>query len=103
MPSPASTPDSITTTAIGSRWVFWFLWSSIVLMRRRSITRRPPTINAFVRWRPQVQQFWDGVNIYDRILFPNPPMIPDHLTRSGSAHRQGAMCWFAVSRAVTAA
>ena len=32
--------------------------------------------SAFIRWRPQVLQFWRGVNIYDKMTFPNPPIMP---------------------------
>ena len=32
--------------------------------------------SAFIRWRHQVLQFWDGVNIYDEMMFPNPPILP---------------------------
>jgi len=32
--------------------------------------------SAFIRWRPQVRQFWRGVNIYDKMMFPNPPIMP---------------------------
>jgi alpha-1,2-mannosyltransferase len=32
--------------------------------------------SAFIRWRPQVLQFWSGVNIYDKMMFPNPPIMP---------------------------
>ena len=32
--------------------------------------------SAFIRWRHQVLQFWDGVNIYDKMMFPNPPIMP---------------------------
>ena len=27
-------------------------------------------------WRPQVLKFWEGTNIYDKMLFPNPPILP---------------------------
>ncbi len=32
--------------------------------------------SAFIRWRHQVLQFWDGENIYDAMMFPNPPIMP---------------------------
>ena len=37
--------------------------------------------SAFVRWRPQVLEFWKGVNIYDKMMFPNPPIMPISPTR----------------------
>ena len=32
--------------------------------------------SAFIRWRHQVLQFWSGENIYDAMMFPNPPIMP---------------------------
>ncbi len=60
--------------------------------------RRPPTTSsAFVRWRPQVLQFWDGVNIYDKMLFPTPPLMPITLYPLMVLPTiVGAMCWFAI-------
>ena len=34
--------------------------------------------SAFIRWRHQVLEFWHGVNIYDKMMFPNPPIMPHH-------------------------
>ena len=60
--------------------------------------------SAFVRWRPQVLQFWDGVNIYDKMLFPNPPIMPITLYPLMVLPTvAGAMCWFAIKVAMTTA
>jgi alpha-1,2-mannosyltransferase len=32
--------------------------------------------SAFIRWRHQVLEFVQGVNIYDKYYFPNPPLMP---------------------------
>jgi len=32
--------------------------------------------SAFIRWRPQVLDFWQGINIYETHFFPNPPIMP---------------------------
>ena len=32
--------------------------------------------SAFIRWRPQILKFGQGVNIYDKMYFPNPPILP---------------------------
>ncbi len=48
--------------------------------------------------------FWDGVNIYDKMLFPNPPLMPITLyplMRLPTV--AGAMCWFAIKFAMTTA
>ena len=60
-----------------SQWVFWSLWSIIVLIAAAFYYEKANDHHsAFVRWRPQVLQFWDGVNIYDKMLFPTPPLMP---------------------------
>lgn len=60
--------------------------------------------SAFIRWRPQVLQFWQGVNIYDTRYFPNPPIMPITLSPfMALSPVAGAMCWFALKVALTAA
>ena len=60
--------------------------------------------SAFVRWRPQVLQFWAGVNIYDKMIFPNPPIMPITLYPLMVLPTvTGAMCWFAIKVALTTA
>ena len=57
-----------------------------------------------MRWRPQVLQFWDGVNIYDKMLFPKPPLMPITLYPLMVLPTvAGAMCWFAIKVAMTTA
>ena len=61
--------------------------------------------SAFVRWREQVRMFWfDGVNIWDKQMFPNPPIVPISMlplmllpTVVG-----GAMLWFLLKTALAA-
>ena len=53
--------------------------------------------SAFVRWRPQVLQFWRGVNIYDRMMFPNPPIMPITLyPLMALPPVEGALTWYAL-------
>ena len=60
--------------------------------------------SAFIRWRPQVSQFWQGVNIYETRYFPNPPIMPITLSPFMALPPvTGAMCWFALKVALTAA
>jgi alpha-1,2-mannosyltransferase len=60
--------------------------------------------SAFVRWRPQVLQFWAGVNIYDKMMFPNPPIMPITLHPLMVLPTvTGAMCWFAIKVVLTTA
>src|SRR5262245_63177349 len=60
-----------------SRHVFWLLWITIILIAAGFYyPKAADHRSAFVRWRPQVLKFWEGVNIYDKMLFPNPPIMP---------------------------
>jgi hypothetical protein len=78
--------------------VFWILWTSIVLLA--AAFYYPKAANhqsAFVRWRPQVIKFWEGVNIYDKLIFPNPPILPITLgPLMALPPVAGAMIWFAI-------
>jgi alpha-1,2-mannosyltransferase len=86
-----------------SRRVFWILWITIVLIAAgfyygKAADHR----SAFVRWRPQVLKFWAGVNIYDRMLFPTPPIMPIMLYPLMVLPTvSGAMCWFGLKVALT--
>ncbi len=86
-----------------SRWVFWSLWSTIVLIAAAFYYEKANDYrSAFVRWRPQVLQFWQGVNIYDKMLFPTPPLMPITLYPLMVLPTiVGAMCWFALKVAMT--
>jgi hypothetical protein len=60
--------------------------------------------SAFIRWRPQVIDFWRGVNIYETRYFPNPPIMPLTLTPFMALPPvAGAEAWFAFKVALTAA
>ena len=60
--------------------------------------------SAFIRWRPQVLQFWQGINIYETRYFPNPPIMPITLSPfMALSPVAGAMCWFGLKVALTAA
>ncbi len=59
--------------------------------------------SAFVRWRHQVHMLWDGVNIYDTLLFPNPPIMPITLAPFMALPKlPGALSWFAFKIVITA-
>src|SRR4029079_8193141 len=58
--------------------------------------------SAFIRWRHQVLQFWTGENIYDEMMFPNPPIFPISvypLMRLQPV--AGAVSWFVLKAALT--
>jgi hypothetical protein len=59
--------------------------------------------SAFIRWRHQVLQFWAGENIYDAMMFPNPPIMPLTLLPFMLLDPvPGALCWFALKVVLTA-
>ena len=59
--------------------------------------------SAFIRWRPQVIEFWKGINIYETRMFPNPPILPISLSPLMALPPvTGATCWFALKVALTA-
>ena len=84
---------------------FWILWATIILVSAAFYYEKAAdNRSAFVRWRPQVLQFGSGVNIYDKMLFPNPPIMPISLyPLMVMPTVAGAMCWFAIKVAMTTA
>jgi hypothetical protein len=84
---------------------FWALWAIIVLIAAAFYyPKAADHRSAFVRWRPQVLHFWDGVNIYDKYYFPNPPIMPITLgALMVLPPVAGAMTWFAIKVALTTA
>jgi hypothetical protein len=58
--------------------------------------------SAFVRWRHQVLQLWKGENIYNEMMFPNPPIMPITLYPLMKLPPViGATVWFAIKVALT--
>jgi hypothetical protein len=88
-----------------SNWSFWALWGVIVLIAAAFYYEKAADHrSAFVRWRPQVLKFWGGTNIYDKMIFPNPPIMPITLYPLMVLPTvPGAMCWFAIKVALTSA
>jgi hypothetical protein len=78
--------------------VFWILWTAIVLIAAAFYyPKAADHRSAFVRWRPQVIKFWEGENIYDKMIFPNPPILPITLgPLMALPPVAGAMIWFGI-------
>ena len=86
-----------------SHHAFWCLWAVIVAIAAAFYyPKAADHRSAFVRWRPQVLKFWEGTNIYDKMLFPNPPILPITLgPLMALPPVAGAMTWFAIKVALT--
>lgn len=57
--------------------------------------------SAFLRWRDQVLQLDQGVNIYDEMLFPTPPIMPLMLfPLMKLPPLAGALAWFVLKSAL---
>jgi alpha-1,2-mannosyltransferase len=83
--------------------VFWSLWVTIIMIAAAFYyPKAADHRSAFVRWRPQVIKFWEGVNVYDKMLFPNPPILPITLgPLMALPPVAGAMTWFAIKVILT--
>ncbi len=105
MPSIDSEPDEQGRLERLSNRFFWTLWAAIILIAAAFYYEKAADHrSAFVRWRPQVLQFWKGVNIYDKMIFPNPPIMPITLYPLMVLPTvPGAMCWFAIKVILTTA
>jgi hypothetical protein len=59
--------------------------------------------SAFVRWRTQVLRLFEEENIYDRMFFPNPPIMPITLYPLMVMPKvAGAVTWYYLKAAMTA-
>jgi hypothetical protein len=60
--------------------------------------------SAFLRWRDQILQLDDGVNIYERYQYPNPPIMAMLLTPLAQLPPlAGALLWFSIKVLMAAA
>ncbi len=82
---------------------FWGLWAAVILTAAAFYyPKAADSRSAFVRWQPQVLQFWTGTNIYDRMYFPNPPIMPITLYPLMTLPPvAAAMSWFLIKAALT--
>ncbi len=105
MPAIDTGPDDHSRPDRLSNWFFWSVWTLIILISAAFYYEKAADHrSAFVRWRPQVLQFWAGVNIYDKMIFPNPPIMPITLYPLMTLPTvTGAMCWFAIKVLLTTA
>jgi hypothetical protein len=95
----AAEPDTHGRRAI---WIAWFV--TLVGAAAVYAGKADDGKSAFIRWRHQVIDFWQGVNIWDKYYFPNPPIFPITLTPfMWLPEVPGAVAWFAFKAALTTA
>jgi hypothetical protein len=83
-------------------WTIWAiaLFAACLVYAGKAADER----SAFIRWRHQVHDFWDGVNIWDVYMFPNPPIMPLTLSPLMALPPVvGAVAWFAIKAGLVSA
>ena len=97
-PGNASDPDRHGRRAV---WIAAFI--TIIGAGMIYADKAAEDRSAFIRWRYQVLQMMDGVNIYDNYYFPNPPIMPLTLYPIMSLPAvEGALIWFGLKAAMAA-
>jgi hypothetical protein len=72
--APASTPADLPANL---RRLVWAAWTVAMLVAALTYAwKAADSRSAFVRWRHQVLEIADGVDIWGRYYFPNPPIVP---------------------------
>lgn len=79
-------------------WVLWTIWTLVLLGSAVAYAwKAADSRSAFVRWRHQVLELREGVNIWDRYYFPNPPILPLMLfPLMALPPVVGAMSWYVI-------
>lgn len=87
------------------RRAVWIAWSIIMVVAAIMYAgKAADERSAFIRWRHQIHDFWQGVNIWDRYYYPNPPIMPLTLTPLMVLPPVvGAVLWFAIKAAMVTA
>ncbi len=76
-------------------WTAWFL--TLVVAASVYAGKAAEERSAFIRWRHQVREFWQGKNIWDVYMFPNPPILPLTLSPLMALPPvMGALAWYAI-------
>ncbi len=99
--APASNHPRFETDRLLHR-IVWCIWA-VVLVGAAGYhwVKVQEGRGAFVRWRPQVLSFVQGVNIFDKQMFPNPPIFPITVYPIMALPESvGAMTWFALKCAL---
>lgn len=98
---PITSAKVIDADRDGRRAV-WIVWTIVLLIAGGyHYLKVREGRGAFVRWRPQVLKFWQGENIFDKQMFPNPPIFPISVYPIMTLPESvGAMTWFALKGAL---
>lgn len=70
-PVPPLDFDRHFRRAVWITLILTFIGGGLVYSRKAQDDR-----SAFVRWRHQVLQLFEGENVYEKMAFPNPPIMP---------------------------
>jgi alpha-1,2-mannosyltransferase len=83
-------PDAYGRRAVWIAWLVTMVGAAAVYAGKADDGK-----SAFIRWRHQVIDLWQGVNIWDRYYFPNPPIFALTLTPfTWLPPVSGALAWF---------
>ena len=97
-PGNASDPDRHGRRAVWIAALITIIGAGMIYADKAAEDR-----SAFIRWRHQVLEMMDGVNIYDEYYFPNPPIMPLTLYPIMTLPPvEGALVWFGLKAAMAA-
>ena len=100
-PAPDST---LTTWPAKMQRLVWAGWTVAMLVAAFTYAwKAADSRSAFIRWRHQVLEIGDGVDIWARYYFPNPPIVPLMLyPLMVLPPVVGAMIWYGLKVAMVA-
>src|SRR4051794_24102765 len=97
-PASASDPDRHGRRAVWIAALITIIGTGMIHADKAAEDR-----GAFLRWRHQILEMMQGVNIYDLYFFPNPPIMPLTLyPLMALPPVEGAIAWFTLKAAMAA-
>ncbi len=100
---PKSFEELATRLKPHVRRAVWIIWSvTMVVAAIIYGLKAAESRSAFVRWQHQILEIGQGVNIWDRYYFPNPPILPIMLYALMILPPVvGAVSWYAIKVGMT--